>query len=189
MCIMLNSPTTYYLAMGGVCIGRPPYFCYQYQYITPLPIFPPKKNKIIYNSFDSTISPVQYLHMDGLPYLLSRIGWKQKHLAERIDVTPDTVSRWCTGKRETPRVVILYLQLLIQRMDVQCIYLLARWLEKTPASDRQSDTQGLDKKDEDIIHHQSIPVGLELIDKSEIKLKFLNKCRPQARGLFQRVLR
>ena len=56
--------------------------------------------------------------MVDLPYLLSRIGWKQTQLAERIEVTPDTVSRWCSGKRKAPKVVLLYLELLAERMQV-----------------------------------------------------------------------
>ena len=56
--------------------------------------------------------------MVELHYLLSRIGWKQRVLAEKLEVSPDTVSRWMSGKRKTPKVVILYLELLAERMKV-----------------------------------------------------------------------
>lgn len=39
---------------------------------------------------------------------LRQLGWSQKGFAEAIDYRDETVSRWCTGKAEVPRVVRLY---------------------------------------------------------------------------------
>lgn len=56
--------------------------------------------------------------MADLEQLLTRIGWKQRQLATHIEVNEDTVSRWKQGKRKTPKVVLLYLELLAERMNV-----------------------------------------------------------------------
>ena len=50
--------------------------------------------------------------------LLSRVGWTQRHFALWIGVDEDTVSRWVRKKRATPRLAILYLELLAERMGV-----------------------------------------------------------------------
>jgi len=41
--------------------------------------------------------------------ILARLGWSRKYFAERIGVSPDTVSRW---KDDPPQLVMLYLELL-----------------------------------------------------------------------------
>lgn len=44
--------------------------------------------------------------------LLHKIGWTQVELSRRIGVSENTISSWCKGRTEPPRVVILYLELL-----------------------------------------------------------------------------
>ena len=43
-----------------------------------------------------------------------RLNWKGKDLAENISVDQDTVSLWRTGKVNPPKVVLLYLSLLVK---------------------------------------------------------------------------
>ena len=50
--------------------------------------------------------------MGQLSGLLVDLGWNQAELSRRINVSGNTVSNWITGKAKTPKVVILYLQLL-----------------------------------------------------------------------------
>lgn len=45
--------------------------------------------------------------------LLSESGLSGTKLADRLDVTRQTVSRWRSGKGAVPKVVTLYLELLI----------------------------------------------------------------------------
>lgn len=49
-----------------------------------------------------------------LSQLLIDLHWSQNELSRRIDVDKNTVSRWVTGERKTPKLVILYLSLLVR---------------------------------------------------------------------------
>lgn len=44
---------------------------------------------------------------------LAALGWTNKDLYGRIDVSPETVSRWKHGKKPVPRLVKAYLELAI----------------------------------------------------------------------------
>lgn len=44
---------------------------------------------------------------------INELKWTQGKLARRIDVTEETVSRWCIGKARVPLVVILYLEQIV----------------------------------------------------------------------------
>ena len=48
-----------------------------------------------------------------LPAILAHLGWSQGQLAERIDVHPNTVSRWVNGKAQPPALVRIHLTLLL----------------------------------------------------------------------------
>ena len=50
--------------------------------------------------------------------LLGGLGWSGATLAKKIDVSEATVSHWCTGKHEVPRVVILYLELRVNLLEL-----------------------------------------------------------------------
>ena len=56
--------------------------------------------------------------MDSLAELLLKVGWSQRKLAAVIEVNPETVSRWKRGKTATPKVVLLYMELLAERMKL-----------------------------------------------------------------------
>jgi len=45
---------------------------------------------------------------------LSDLGWKGSDLARLLDVSESTVSHWMTGKHETPKAVLLYLDLRLK---------------------------------------------------------------------------
>lgn len=44
---------------------------------------------------------------------LRRLGLAQLEIADRLGVTPDTVSRWATGKVPVPRYAEYVLELLV----------------------------------------------------------------------------
>jgi len=46
--------------------------------------------------------------------MLAELGWSQAQFAERIDVSPRTVSLWATDRTDVPKVVMLYLELLLK---------------------------------------------------------------------------
>lgn len=46
---------------------------------------------------------------ETLKVALAHIKWRQRDLAERLDVTEETVSRWVNGHLETPKYVWAYL--------------------------------------------------------------------------------
>jgi transcriptional regulator with XRE-family HTH domain len=51
--------------------------------------------------------------INRLRNLIGELGWTQAELAEKVGVTPRTVSLWATGKtKEVPKVVIIHLELL-----------------------------------------------------------------------------
>lgn len=48
-----------------------------------------------------------------LAALLKRAGMTQKELAKLCEVSPETVSRWMTGRSATPRIVVRHLTLMV----------------------------------------------------------------------------
>lgn len=51
---------------------------------------------------------------DDLSYALSKLGWSQKQFAERMDVHPNTVSGWVTGRVPVPGSVSAYIDLVLR---------------------------------------------------------------------------
>lgn len=49
---------------------------------------------------------------------LAGLGWSQRAFADRIDVDPDTVSRWATDKSEMPGAAVAYLNLAVRVRDL-----------------------------------------------------------------------
>ena len=47
--------------------------------------------------------------MTPIATLLARIGWTTGELAARLDVSPDTASRWARGTRTPPPSVVAWL--------------------------------------------------------------------------------
>ena len=47
--------------------------------------------------------------MTPLAKLLARIGWTTGELSARLDVSPDTTSRWARGTRTPPPSVLVWL--------------------------------------------------------------------------------
>ena len=56
---------------------------------------------------------VYYVRMNTLNELLAELGWSQRKLARVCRVEPNTANRWANDVSETPHVVLLYLQLLV----------------------------------------------------------------------------
>jgi transcriptional regulator with XRE-family HTH domain len=50
---------------------------------------------------------------------LAELRWTQKRLAERLDVDPDTVSRWTNGRGPVPGYVVEYLR--VARLAAQIL--------------------------------------------------------------------
>jgi hypothetical protein len=46
--------------------------------------------------------------------LMRRLGYSSAALAQHIDFTEDSVSNWRVGRWPVPKLVILYLQLLVE---------------------------------------------------------------------------
>jgi len=46
--------------------------------------------------------------------LLDRLGWQQKEFAEHIEVRCATVNDWIKNRAPVPKVVLLYLRMLVQ---------------------------------------------------------------------------
>jgi transcriptional regulator with XRE-family HTH domain len=60
---------------------------------------------------------LKWRRMSGSRYLrewLSELGWTQVGLAERIDVTPTTVSRWMRDRVVVPGSVLAYVYLAVK---------------------------------------------------------------------------
>jgi transcriptional regulator with XRE-family HTH domain len=47
--------------------------------------------------------------MMNLADLLDDIGWSNGDLARRLDISPDTVSKWAKGRRDPPQPVMDWL--------------------------------------------------------------------------------
>jgi transcriptional regulator with XRE-family HTH domain len=45
---------------------------------------------------------------------LTKLGWSQAGLASRVDVHPNTVSSWMTGRHEIPGSVLAYVLLAVR---------------------------------------------------------------------------
>lgn len=52
--------------------------------------------------------------MVNLGQLIDKMGWTDKGFADKIGVDPVTVSRWINGERKIPKIVFLYLELLLR---------------------------------------------------------------------------
>lgn len=52
-----------------------------------------------------------------LPHLLTRIGWPQTELADRLGVNRRTVRRWTAGQNETPAAVLAWLARVADAVD------------------------------------------------------------------------
>ncbi len=50
----------------------------------------------------------------GITKLMESTGLSASDLAKRVDVHPNTVTNWRTGKTEVPGAVIAYLTLLLR---------------------------------------------------------------------------
>jgi transcriptional regulator with XRE-family HTH domain len=42
------------------------------------------------------------------------LGWSQKRFAEHAGYSQQTVSQWCTGQAEPPRIVIQHVNLMLK---------------------------------------------------------------------------
>ncbi len=49
---------------------------------------------------------------EELGFVLKDLGWQQKELADRLGVTPDTVSSWRRGRTRVPQYVVEYLRVM-----------------------------------------------------------------------------
>ena len=70
-------------------------------------------NKINTQTNTKYVYLVYYVRMNKLNELLAELGWSQRKLARVCRVEPNTANRWANDVSETPHVVLLYLQLLV----------------------------------------------------------------------------
>jgi transcriptional regulator with XRE-family HTH domain len=49
---------------------------------------------------------------------LKELEWSQAELGRRINVTPNSVTKWKSGTRKTPKVVLLYLDMMIKLREM-----------------------------------------------------------------------
>jgi transcriptional regulator with XRE-family HTH domain len=56
--------------------------------------------------------------MYNLQQKIDDLGWRQSDLAEKVGITKATISRWCTGKNEIPKILEAYIEqsLLIKQI-------------------------------------------------------------------------
>lgn len=52
--------------------------------------------------------------INELAYAITRLGWSQTDLAEYVDVHPNTVSSWMTGRHVIPGAVLAYVTLAVR---------------------------------------------------------------------------
>ena len=64
------------------------------------------------------VVPVLVQDQSSIEEKLEILGWTQKDLIARIEVNKTTVSRWMTGKARIPKIVLLYLDLIIKIKDL-----------------------------------------------------------------------
>ena len=72
-----------------------------------------KNNKINTKTRTKYVYLVYYVRMNTLNELLAELGWSQRKLARVCRVEPNTANRWANDVSETPHVVLLHLQLLV----------------------------------------------------------------------------
>lgn len=49
---------------------------------------------------------------DSLKAALAAMNWSQRELARRLDLDPDTVNRWATGRVPVPGYAVEYLRVM-----------------------------------------------------------------------------